>query len=86
MINLNFVFSEIFISISIMFLLILGVFKNKSSNLIYNLSILSLFIILISNYNLFGKDELTIFNNSYKIDFLSSFMKFLVIRLNKFIM
>ena len=86
MINLNFVFSEIFISISIMFLLILGVFKNKSSNLIYNLSILSLFIILISNYNLFGKDELTIFNNSYKIDFLSSFMKFLVIASGIFVM
>ena len=86
MINLNFVFSEIFISISIMFLLILGVFKNRSSNLIYNLSILSLFIILISNYNLFGKDELTIFNNSYKIDFLSSFMKFLVIASGIFVM
>ena len=86
MINLNFVFSEIFISISIMFLLILGVFKNKSSNLVYNLSILSLFIILITNYNLFYKDELTIFNNSYKIDFLSSFMKFLVIASGIFVM
>ena len=86
MINLNFVFSEIFISISIMFLLLLGVFKNKSSNIVYNLSIFTLIIILISNYNLFDQNEASIFNNSYKIDFFSSFMKFLVIGSGIFVM
>ena len=39
MVNMNFISAEIFISFSIMFLLILGVFKKNSSGLIYNLSI-----------------------------------------------
>ena len=42
MTNLNFIYSEIFLAISIMALLIIGVFKKNSSNLIYNLSIISL--------------------------------------------
>ena len=37
--NLNFISAEIFISLSIMFLLILGVFKKNSSSLIHNLAI-----------------------------------------------
>ena len=37
MVNINFISAEIFISFSIMFLLILGVFKKNSSGLIYNL-------------------------------------------------
>ena len=37
MINLNLIFPEIFISITIMFLLIVGVFKKNSSLIIYNL-------------------------------------------------
>ena len=37
--NIEFILPEIFISISIMFLLILGVFKKDSSSLIHNLSI-----------------------------------------------
>ena len=46
MTNLNLIFPEIFISFSIMFLLIVGVFKKNSSNLIYNLTIISLLIAL----------------------------------------
>ena len=42
--NLNFIYPEIFISLSIMFLLILGVFKKNSSNLINILSILTLIV------------------------------------------
>ena len=37
--NLNLILPEIFISCAIMFLLIVGVFKKNSSQLIYNLSI-----------------------------------------------
>ena len=37
--NLNLILPEIFISLSIMFSLILGVFKKNSSNIIHNLSI-----------------------------------------------
>ena len=79
MINLDFVFPEIFLSISIMFLLMLGVFKNKSEKLIYNLSIVILIILLALVVNLFQIDEQFIFNKSYKIDKLSSFMKSLTI-------
>ena len=42
--NLELVFPEIFLSLSIMFLLILGVFKKNSSNLIHNLSMVFLLI------------------------------------------
>ena len=48
MVNLNFIYPEIFLSISIMSLLIIGVFKKNSSNLIYNLSTLSLLSCLAS--------------------------------------
>ena len=71
--NLNFIYPEIFISLSILFLLVLGVFKKKSSNLIYNLSIVSLIttLALIFSYPL--ESNVNLFNATYKIDFLSSF-------------
>ena len=52
MTNLNFIYSEIFLAISIMVLLIIGVFKKNSSDFIYNLSIISLFgcLALIFNF------------------------------------
>ena len=37
MINLELVFSEIFLSLSIMALLLIGVYKKNSANIIYNL-------------------------------------------------
>ena len=37
MTNLNFILPEIFISLSIMFLLLLGVFKKNSSDIVHNL-------------------------------------------------
>ena len=42
--NLQLLLPEIFLSLSIMFLLILGVFKKNSSKLIQNLSIITLII------------------------------------------
>ena len=75
--NLNFIYPEIFISISIMFLLILGVFKKKSSSLINNLSILALFGTLVLIFNYPTNTNLEIFNGDYKIDFISSYMKIL---------
>ena len=65
--NLNFIYSEIFISLAIMFLLIFGVFKNKSSKIVYNLTILSLAVaaaILLSNPL---NSEVLVFNSSYLI-------------------
>ena len=84
--DLNLLFPEIFISISIMFLLLLGVYKKKSSNIVYNLSIVSLVITLFLNFNNFNFTEIYLFINSYKIDYLSMFMKFLIIISGIFVM
>ena len=77
--NLNLILPEIFISLSIMFLLILGVFKKESSTLVHYLSVVSLLITgtLILNSPL--EKSTTLFNESYTIDDLSSFMKILTI-------
>ena len=63
--NLTLVLPEIFISLSILFLLTLGVFKKNSSSLIHNLSLVLLLIagILILN-NPFDKN-ITLFGGSY---------------------
>ena len=79
MINLNFIYSEIFLCLSIMILLIIGVFKKNSSNLIYNLSIISLLSCLALIFNFPINENAELFNNSYKIDYLTSFMKILTI-------
>ncbi len=77
--NINLIIPEIFISTSIMFLLLFGVFKKNSSNLIYSLSIITLLISLGLIVNLPIGEETYLFNNSYKIDQLSFFMKIITI-------
>ena len=86
MTNLNLIFPEIFISLAIMFLLIVGVFKKNSSNLIYNLTIVSLLIALALTFNYPIETELNLFNESYKIDYLSTFMKILTLASGIFVM
>ena len=76
MINLELILPEIFLSLSIMFLLIFGVFKKKSTKLVLNISLLVLLITAVIIFNeTLGIDETTIFNGSVVIDYLSSFMK-----------
>jgi NADH-quinone oxidoreductase subunit N len=84
--NLIFISPEIFISFSIMFLLILGVFKKNSSSLIHNLSIGFLLItgILILN-NPIDKN-VTLFGDSYINDNLSFYMKILTILGSAFVL
>ena len=77
--NLNLFSPEIFISLSIMFLLVLGVFKKNSSSLIHNLSIGLLLITGILILNNPFDSSLTLFGNSYIIDNLSSLMKILTV-------
>ena len=77
--DLNLIYPEIFISLSIMFLLLLGVFKKNSASLIYNLSIICLIITLVLIFNHPLETQKSLFNNSYKIDYLSSFMKILTL-------
>ena len=76
MINLELVFPEIFISLSIMFLLILGVFKKNSSKIIQNISSVVLLITSVIIFNETLDSEVKyLFNGSIIIDFMSSFMK-----------
>ncbi len=76
MINLELVFPEIFLSLSIMFLLILGVFKKNSSKLIQNISLIILLVTAVIIFNeTLGIKETFLFNGSVIIDYLSSFMK-----------
>ena len=77
--NFNFILPEIFISLSIMFLLILGVFKKNSANIVYSLSIVSLIIILALTVNFDLQEEIFLFNNSFNIDQLAIFMKIITI-------
>ena len=84
--NLNLVYPEIFLSVFIMFLLLLGVFKKNSSNFVYNLSIVSLIIILFLNFNNYNTSSIYLFSNSYKTDYLSIFMKFLTLLSGIFVM
>ena len=74
--NLELILPEIFLSLSIMFLLILGVFKKDSSKLIQNLSLIVLLITAVITFNeTLGIEEILLFNDSIIIDYLSSFMK-----------
>ena len=71
-----YILPELFLSIAIMFLLMLGVFIKKSFKLVYLLTILSLIfaIVLVLNQ---PNEIIKIFNESYIIDKLSIFMKVL---------
>ena len=84
--NLDLILPEIFISITIMLFLLIGVFKKKSSSLIYNLTTISLVILLAIVYNLNSISETSLFNESYKIDNLSNFMKIIMIASGIFVM
>ncbi len=78
--NLQLVFPEIFLSLSIMFLLILGVFKKDSSRLIQNISLIILLITAVITFNeTLSVNQTILFNDSVIIDYLSSFMKIITL-------
>ena len=78
--NIELVFPEIFISLLIMFLLILGVFKKNSSKIIHNISLLVLLATAVITFNeTFGVGQVSLFNESIIIDYLSSFMKIITL-------
>ena len=78
--NLNLVLPEIFISISIMFLLILGVYIKNSSKLIYNASLLALLITAVITLNeTFTVNRITLFSDSVVIDYMASLMKIITL-------
>ena len=78
--NLNLVLPEIFISLSVMFLLILGVFKKDSSQLTFNLSLVTILVAIILTVNeTFSVNRITIFNDSIVIDRMASLMKIITL-------
>ena len=77
--DIYYVIPEIFLSLSLMFLLIIGVFKKNGSAFVYNLSILILIIAIPVVLNVPTNTEILIFNDSYKVDYLSSFIKILIV-------
>ena len=77
--DIYYVIPEIFLSLSLMFLLILGVFKRNGSSIVYNLSIFILVITVPLILNVPSSEEFLIFNDSYKIDYLSNFIKILIV-------
>ena len=78
--NLNLVLPEIFISLSVMFLLILGVFKKNSSQLTFNLSLVTILVAIILTVNeTFSVNRITIFNDSIVIDRMASLMKIITL-------
>ena len=78
--NLNLILPEIFISLSIMFLLILGVYKKEGSKLIFNISLLVLLITAIITFNeTFAISRTTLFNDSVVIDYMASLMKIITL-------
>ena len=73
--NLNLVLPEIFISLSVMLLLILGVFKKNSSQLTFNLSLVTILVAIILTVNeTFSINRITIFNDSIVIDRMASLL------------
>jgi NADH-quinone oxidoreductase subunit N len=78
--NLQLILPEIFISLSIMFLLILGVFKKDSSVLILNSSLIILFITAVIVFNeTIDIEKIFLFKGSVVIDHLSSLMKIITL-------
>jgi len=85
MIEIKYLAPEIFLSISIFSLLSIGVFIKKSFNIIYSLSFLVTFLLLLivlsSNF-----EDTKIFNDSIVVDNFSTFMKSLILVSSFFIL
>ncbi|MDC3139338.1 NADH-quinone oxidoreductase subunit NuoN [Candidatus Pelagibacter sp.] len=84
--NFQYILPEVFISITIMLFLLIGVFKKNSANLIYNLSTISLIILLALIINLSSLNTIYLFNDSYLIDNLSNYMKVILVGSGIFVM
>jgi NADH-quinone oxidoreductase subunit N len=77
--QLNLIIPELFLTTSIMILLMIGVFYKNSFNLIYKLSVITLLATFILLFNHSIDTSTRLFNNSYIIDYFSLFMKVLTL-------
>ena len=73
--QLNMILPELFLTSSIMILLMFGVFYKNSFNLVFKLSIATLIVTFILLFNQAANISANLFNGSYIIDYLSFFMK-----------
>ena len=84
--NIASILPEIFISLSIMFLLLLGVFKKNSSIIVHYCALASLLITGVLIFNESLNQNIMLFNDSYVVDKLSSYMKILTIIATAFVL
>ena len=77
--NINFIYPEIFIAISILGLLMVGVFKINSFNLVTKLTSFML-LITVPIVFLNSTVSMKLFSNNYIVDELSSFLKIKLVR------
>jgi len=83
--NLNILLPEIFLSISVSLILMVGVFVKKSYNLVTNLSLLSLIILILIIFNS-ESTPVKIFSESFVRDPYASFIKILILSASIFIL
>ena len=84
--QLHLIIPELFLTISIMILLMIGVFYKNSFNLIFKSSTIILLTTFILLFNHSVDTSVMLFNNSYIIDYLSLFMKVLTLLACIFVM
>ena len=84
--NIASILPEIFISLSIMFLLLLGVLKKNSSIIVHYCALASLLITGVLIFNESLNQNIMLFNDSYVVDKLSSYMKILTIIATAFVL
>ena len=84
--QINYIFPELFLSISIMALLMLGAFHKNSANLVYQSSLIVFLITFILFFNFPMEKSINLFNNSYKIDYFSILMKLMTLLSGFFVM
>ena len=77
--NLYFIIPELFISLSVMGLLVLGVFKNNSSKIIFYFSCIIILVSLAINLNIKITETIFLFSNSYLVDQLSLLIKSIIL-------
>ena len=83
--NLYILLPEIFLTLSIFTVLMIGVFVKKSFNLVFNLSSLILIISILIIFNSSNSEE-KIFLNSFMRDAFSNFFKILILIASLFVL
>jgi NADH-quinone oxidoreductase subunit N len=83
--NLNILLPEIFLTLSIFFILMVGVFTKKSFNLIFNLTSLIIILTIAIIFNSSNREE-KIFLDSFTRDPFSNFFKILILISSLFVL